>query len=142
MLSLTPIVTLLTPKPADFAGHWFRKVSGAAEFAKSHQGLPLPQCWVIRAAEKTNHIGFGGEDLQIAFDVVIAIENVRTQQVSERDDALLLYRQAVKTLLLGHDFNGALKPIQYDGGQVLDYTDGDIYWRDRYLINAMIENYP
>jgi hypothetical protein len=142
MLSLKPIITVLTPKPADFNGLWFRKVAGAAEYAQARdEALPLPMCWVVRAADKSDHVGDGVEDVAIAFDVVIAIENVRTHTAGDTDDLLLHYRQAVKKLLLGTKFTGAIKPIKFSGGAIVDYTNADLYWRDRYEVEAVIENY-
>ena len=34
-----------------------------------------------------------------------------------------------------------VKPLRFAGGQVLEYTDGDLYWRDRYTFAALITNY-
>jgi len=34
-----------------------------------------------------------------------------------------------------------VRPLQFAGGQVLEYTDGDLYWRDRYDFEALITNY-
>lgn len=142
MLSLRPIIQCLTPKPIDFDGLWFRSVGGAAEYAQTKsEGLPLPMCWVIRPADKSSHAGDGVEDVVIAFDVVIAIENARTHEAGETDETLLKYRQAVKKVLLGAKFEGAIRPIQFVGGTVIDYTDADLYWRDRYEVKAILENY-
>lgn len=142
MLSLKPIIELLTNKPVDFDGLWFRSVGGAAEYAQvKEDALPLPMCWVVRPADKTTHTGDGVEDIEIAFDVVIAIENARTHEAGDTDEMLLRYRWAVKKLLLGANFAGAIRPIQFVGGAVIDYTNADLYWRDRYVVKAMIENY-
>lgn len=142
MLSLKPIIATLTPKPADFSGLWFRKVAGAAEYAQARdEALPLPMCWVVRAADKSDHVGDGVEDVTIAFDVVIAIENARTHTAGDTDDLLLDYRIAVRHLLLGTEFAGAIRPIRFAGGTMIDYTNADLYWRDRYEAVAMIDNY-
>ena len=142
MISLTPLINHLTPKPAGFSGIWFRQVAGAAEFARIRpEALPLPAAWIIRAADKVKHAGIGAENLTLGFDVVIAIENARRHTPGETDDALLQYRLAVKNLLLGWEIEPDVKPIKFDGGQVLEYTDGDIYWRDRYEFTALITNY-
>jgi len=142
MISLTPLITHLTPKPADFARLWFRQVAGAAEFAQIRpESLPLPACWVVRAADKVEHAGERAEDVELGFDVVIAIENARSHRPGETDDILLEYRQAVKALLLGWQFEPDVKPIKFGGGQVLEYTDADIYWRDRYTFDALVTNY-
>lgn len=142
MLSLTPLIEHLTPKPTGFASLWFRQVAGAAEFAQVRpEALPLPACWVIRAADKVRHAGERAENVTLGFDVVIAIENARSHNPGDTDDVLLQYRLAVKTMLLGWELETDVRPIKFNGGQVLEYTDGDIYWRDRYQFDALITNY-
>ncbi|AJF00053.1 hypothetical protein [Pandoraea apista] len=142
MISLTPLIEHMKPKPADFDGVWFRQVGGAAEFAQLRpDALPLPAAWVVRAADKVRHAGERAEDLTLTFDVVIAIENARSHKPGDTDDALLKYRHAVKTLLLGWQLPTDAHPIKFSGGQVLEYTEGDLYWRDRYEFEALITNY-
>jgi hypothetical protein len=142
MLTLTPIIQLLTPKPADFDGLWFRKVGGAAEYAQARkEALPLPMAWVVRFADPATPIGEAAADITVAFDVVIAIENVRTRDGGETDDTLLRYRKAVNVLLLGATLPVLIKPISYKGGQMIDYTDSDLYYRDRYQLEAVLTNY-
>lgn len=142
MISLTPLIKHLAPKPADFAHLWFRQIGGAAEFAQIRpESLPLPAAWVVRAADKVTHAGERAEDVGLGFDVVIAIENARSHRPGETDDILLEYRLAVKALLLGWELKPDVKPIKFGGGQVLEYTDADIYWRDRYEFDALITNY-
>lgn len=142
MISLTPLIKHLTPKPDDFDRLWFRQVGGAAEFARIRpEALPLPAAWVVRAADRVRHAGERAEDMALAFDVVIAIANAREHAQGETDDMLLQYRQAVKTLLLGWEIEPDVRPIKFSGGQVLEYTDGDLYWRDRYGFDALITNY-
>ena len=142
MISLTPLIKHLTPKPAQFHGRWFRQVAGAAEFARIRpDALPLPACWIVRAADRVQHAGERAENVTLAFDVVIAIENARTHTAGDTDDELLKYRLAVKERLLGWELEPGVTPIQFAGGQVLEYTDGDLYWRDRYAFDALITNY-
>lgn len=140
MLSLKPLIAHLEPKPVGFVDKWFRQVGGAAQYAQLRpEALPLPACWLVRAAERSRHAGEGAEDLTIGFDVVIAVENVRS--AVDADELLLHYRQAVKTLLLGWEMAPEVKPIKYEGGRVLEYTDGDLYWADRYVFDALITNW-
>ena len=142
MISLKPLIEHLEKKPAEFNGRWFRQVAGAAEFARIRvEDLPLPAAWIVRAADKVQHAGERAENVTLAFDVVIAIENARTHAQGETDDELLKYRQAVKSLLLGWEIEPGVTPIQFAGGQVLEYTKGDLYWRDRYTFDALITNY-
>jgi hypothetical protein len=142
VISLTPLVEHLKPIPAGFTGLWFRAVGGAAEYARIEpQALPLPACWVVRAADQVRHAGERTEDATFLFDVVIALENVRMHDVGDTDDELLIYRRAVKALLLGWEIAPDVRPIKWGGGRVLEYTDGDIYWADRYAFDALITNY-
>lgn len=144
MISLTPILDHLKPKPADFAHAWFRDFGMAAEYAKiDPERLPLPALWLVRAADKSNAADNEGlaEDMTLAFDAVIAIANIRTQRAGETDDVLLAYRHAVRKLLQGWEIAPEVMPIKFKGGQVLEITDGDIYWRDRYQFDALITNY-
>nr|WP_217445306.1 hypothetical protein [Burkholderia metallica] len=139
---MTPLIRHLTPKPADFDRLWFRQVGGAAEYAQLRpDALPLPAAWIVRAADRVEHAGERAENVTLAFDVVIAIENVRVHTPGDTDDELLRYRLAVKTLLLGWEIQADVRPIKFAGGQVLEYTDGDLYWRDRYQFDALITNY-
>lgn len=142
MISLTPLVAHLKPKPAGFDGVWFRAVGGAAEYAAiSPEALPLPACWVVRAADQVRHAGERTEDTTFVFDVVIAVENLRQADPRTMDDELLKYRSAVKDRLLGWEISPGVMPIKWGGGKVLEYTNGDIYWADRYTFSALITNY-
>jgi len=143
MISLKPLIELIKIAPPTFAMHreWFRMVGGAAEFAKINPDrLPLPAAWIVRAADKVKHAGERSELLTLSFDVVIAIENVREHGDGETDDVLLAYRRAVCAQLEGYPIDGTC-PIRFAGGQVLEYTDGDLYWRDRYEFETIYTNY-
>lgn len=142
MISLSPLITHLKPSPAGFAAPWFRQVGGAAEYARIRpEALPLPAAWIVRAADRSKHAGERAEDVTLAFDVVIAIANARTMDGLDVDDLLLQYREAVKTRLLGWEIAQDVRPLKFSGGQVLEYTNGDLYWRDRYEFRALITNY-
>lgn len=140
MLSLQPIIEYLREKPAGFPYPWFRQVGGAAQYAMIRpDALPLPACWIVRAADRVRHAGERAEDLRLAFDVVIAVQNVRAAE--DADEVLLAYRQAVKARLLGWEMEPQIHPIEWEGGHVLEYTDGDLYWADRYALSTHIDNY-
>jgi hypothetical protein len=142
MLSLKPIIARIAEKPSGFDGNWFRKVGGAAEYSQATgEKLPLPMAWVVRSSDPAKPIGFGAADVQIGLDVVIAIANARTRDVGMVDDELLKYRKAVLALLLGFEPPGAVKPMEWLGGTVVDYTDCGLYYRDRYQLSAVVTNY-
>lgn len=142
MISLTPLIAHLTPKPAGFDGLWFRQVAGAAEYAQIDlDNLPKPSCWVVRAADKVSHAGERAENVTLGFDVVIAIENARVHVPGETDDALLQYRKAVKDLLLGWELEPDVRPLVFNGGRVIQYERAVIFWADSYSFDAVITNY-
>lgn len=142
MISLLPLIQHLKPAPSEFGGLWFREVGGAAEYAQLRpDALPLPACWIVRAADRVRHAGERAEEGRFAFDCVLAIENVRSHTPGDTDELLLAYRQAVKDRLLGWEIEPDVRPIQWEGGRVLEYTDGDLYWADRYAFDALITNY-
>jgi hypothetical protein len=142
MISLTPLIAHLAPKPASFDGVWFRQVAGAAEYAQIEtDNLPKPSCWVVRAADKVSHAGERAENVTLGFDVVITIENARVHVPGETDDALLQYRKAVKDLLLGWEIEPDVRPIVFNGGRVLQYERQQIFWADSYSFDAVITNY-
>ena len=141
-LSLTPIISRLTDKPSTFNDLWFRKVAGASQYAQIRpENLPKPAAWVVRDADKVKTAG-ELEDLATPyFDVVIAIENKREHQPGETDDMLLAYRNAVYHLLRGWQVTPDMKPMKWQGGRIIEYTEGDMYWADRYSFEALITNY-
>lgn len=142
MLSLKPVIVLLTNKPVSFDGMWFRKVAGAAEYAQIRpDGLPLPAAWVVRSADKADSIGEREDEITPSFDVVIAIENVRTHEPGDTDELLLKYRWAVYRALRGNVVVPDTEPVKFHGGRVIEYTDGDLYWADRYSFGGVIDNY-
>jgi hypothetical protein len=142
VISLTPLIARLAGKPAGFDGLWFRQVAGAAEFAQVRpEALPLPACWLIRAADRVKHAGERAELVTLAFDAVIAVANARSHRPGDTDDLLLAYRLAVKDLLLGWEAAPDVRPLKFTGGRVIEYADGDLYWADRYEFAAVITSY-
>lgn len=142
MISLKPVITLLTNKPGTFDGVWFRRVAGAAEYAQIRpEALPLPAAWVVRSADKGQSIGERLDEITPSFDVVIAIENARTHEPGETDEQLLKYRWAVYRALRGNQVVPDTEPVKFHGGRVIEYTDGDLYWADRYSFGGVIDNY-
>lgn len=142
MLSLRPVIDELLTKPANFDRQWFRKVGSAAEYKQArNEALPAPSAWVIRIDDESEPVGFGADDVTIGFDVEICLLNGRVSDAVSADDVMLQYRIAVKDMLLGFNFPGAIKPVQWGGGKLVDHLDDYLYYRDRYLIYAMLENY-
>lgn len=135
-LSLTPVIKRLTDK------QWFRKVAGASQYAQIRpEALPLPAAWVVREADKSRTASELEDEATPYFDVVIAISNEREHVPGETDDTLLRYRHAVYQLLRGWQITPDAKPMKWMGGRVIEYTEGDLYWADRYSFELLIDNY-
>ncbi|PPD31904.1 MAG: hypothetical protein CTY21_11690 [Methylomonas sp.] len=144
MISLTPVIDFLRPAPDGFALPWFRQVAGAAEYAQIRpEALPLPACWIVRRADNDEQADPEGlaANLTLSFTAVIAVENARVHYHGDTDDMLLAYRHAVRRRLQGYEIEPDIRPIQFAGGTVLEYTDGDLYWADTYQFDALITNY-
>jgi hypothetical protein len=142
VISLKPVIVWLSNKPVGFDGLWFRRVGGAAEYAMIRpESLPLPAAWVVRNSDKSRPAGEREDNTTLEFDVVIAIENVRKLDDGDTDDLLLKYRKEVYQLLRGWETLPGVRPMNYHGGRVIEYTDGDLYWADRYSFDALINNY-
>lgn len=143
MISLTPIIELLKPKPLDFEGFWFRDVQGVGAYVQvDANSVPTPTAWVVRSAEKSSHAGERAEIVTVSFDVIIAIDNARVHGIGDSDEQLLAYRLAIKTLLLGEQLGGALvEGVVYNGGRVLRYEKEDLVWADNYSFDALVTNY-
>lgn len=142
MISLKPLIAHLKTKPAWFDDLWFREVSGAADYASLNpDALPLPGAWIVRNAEKARSAGERAVNVTLSFDVVIAISNERVHAHADADETLLQYRRAVEKLLLGWEIEPDVRPIQFEGGRVIEYTRKDTFWADRYSFDALITNY-
>ncbi len=146
MIDLSPVVALMSPKPAGFTGQWLRSVGSAAQFARLGERamLPKPIAWVVRAADQVQHAGPREEHTTFVFDVVLSVSNVRG--VLDADGDLMALRRAVKNVLLGSRFyhpeiDCEVRAMQWSGGQVIEYTDVDLFWRDRYSFKALITHY-
>lgn len=149
MISLTPVIDRLRTAsvgraklPAQLP--WFRQVEGAAAFARvaSLPQVPLPGCWVVRAAEQSAPAGERRSVVTVAFDVVIGITNHRIASAGDSDDVLLAYRLAVLAELQElRDLPGLVDAIERKGGSVIEYAEGDLWWRDQYTCAVAVTNY-
>lgn len=147
MISLEPIRQHVATKPQGFDGQWLRSVSGAASFARlgERKHIQGPQGWVIAAADQVQHLGAREEYTTFLFDVVLSVTTIHARSAAD-DDELIRYRRAIKNKLLGYVFfspeiDCQVEPIKWHGGAVVEYTDVDLFWRDRYSFRALITNY-
>lgn len=144
MISLNPVIDILTPKPDGFDGIWFRRVDGVAEGEQiKTEAMPMPACWIRRESEKSEHAGDYAELVTVVFNVVIGIDCHRQHKESNAaDETMLAYRKAVKTRLLGFDWpNTDADRVNYTGGKLLAHGNGYQYWMDTYTARALITNY-
>jgi hypothetical protein len=146
VISLTPVITTLqAARPALPAGlPWFRQVEGGAAFARvaSMPSVPLPGCWVVRTGERSTSAGERVSHVVVTFDVVTAVTNMRMATDGDADDALLHYRQAVLQALQELEpWPQTLEPIERTGGQAIEYSAGDLWWKDTYTTTVRVTNY-
>lgn len=147
MISLEPIRAYLAAKPQGFDGQWLRSVSGASSLAKlgERRGIQGPQSWIVAAQEQVQHLSAREELATFMFDVVLSVTTIHAKSAGD-DDELLRYRRAIKAMLLGFRFfspevDGDVQALRWHGGQVVEYTDVDLLWRDRYSFSAVLSNY-
>ena len=144
MISLRPIIDLLSGKPDGFTDIWFRRVDGVAEGEQiKTEAMPMPACWIRRESEKSEHAGDYSELVSITFNVVIGIDCRRNhKQPNAADETMLRYRTAVKNRLFGYDWTEAdTDKVTYAGGRLLAHADGYMYWMDTYTVRALVTNY-
>lgn len=144
MISLSPVINLLSKKPDGFTDIWFRRVDGVAEGEQiKTEAMPMPACWLMRESEKSQHAGDMTELVTITFNVVIGIASHRQhKKQNEADETLLCYRHAVKSLLVGYCWPDThADPVNYTGGRLMSYSDGYMYWADTYTVRALVTNY-
>lgn len=149
MLSLTPVIQRLGEAPIGRASlpaglPWFRQVEGAAAFARISQlpQVPLPGCWVVRTADSSTPAGERRGLVRVAFDVVIGVTNHRVASAGDSDDVLLAYRRAVLAELQElTGLPGQMDPVERKSGSAIEYTEGDLWWRDQYECLVEMTNY-
>jgi hypothetical protein len=140
--NLSPVRALLTQAPAGFDGFWFRQVAGAGEYARVKlDAIPAPAAYVVRTAEPAKPMGERLAQSTVKFSVVIVLENTRTDRTASTDDALLAYRDAVATKLLGWLPSPEAEPLRYVGGALLELTENVIYWNDHYELPHIVNNW-
>lgn len=147
MISLTPVIAALAAARPVLPGglQWFRQVEGGAAFARvaDMPSVPLPGCWVIRTGERSTPSGEREARVAVQFDVVVAVTNVRMTTGGDADDALLVYRQAVLSVLqeLAPWPLQTVHAIERVGGQAIEYSAGDLWWKDSYTTTVLVSNY-
>jgi hypothetical protein len=146
VISLAPVIAaLVAARPVLPAGlPWFRQVEGGAAFARVADlpSVPLPGCWVVRTSEKSTPGGERVAHVTVVFDVVMAITNVRMGTNGDADDALLHYRQAaLQALQELAPWPETLEPVERTGGQAIEYSAGDLWWKDSYTTTVRVTNY-
>lgn len=145
MISLAPVIERLRLARPQLAGGlpWFRQVEGAAAFARlsALPQVPLPGCWVVRTADPSAPAGERRSVTRVQFDVVIGVTNHRIASAGDSDDVLLSYRRAVLTELQELTLPGQTDSIERTAGAAIEYTEGDLWWRDTYMCPVETTNY-
>lgn len=145
MISLAPVIARLRlARPQLPAGMpWFRQVEGAAAFARlsAMTNVPLPGCWVVRTADPSTPAGERRSVTRVQFDVVIGVTNHRIASAGDSDDVLLAYRLAVLGELQELMLAGQTDSMERTAGAAIEYTEGDLWWRDTYMCPVETTNF-
>lgn len=141
MLSIAPVVELLK-LPTTVVDKWFRSVESDLEYAKiDPRNVPTPAAWVLPRSEPVVASGADDDEIEIQFDVIIAVDQRVKRKEDKADEHLRRYRREVYRRLRGKRLEKDQTPIKFVGGRILRTTDTEILWVDTYKFRGSISNY-
>ncbi len=118
---VAPSVSLIALDPAEIKGN-----------------LPLAFCHC--ASEKaTDNIEINSTWQEVYSDFVIQIAAMPPDST---DDYLESVRDEIKAALVGWQPDGAMLPIQFVGGEIVDANSSHLWWRDVYRTAVLLAENP
>lgn len=114
----------------------FKAVGGVAEFDAAADGVKTtPACYVVPLSEQAedNQQLYGNlQRVNVDFGVCIIVKHARAAEEMLND--LESLRSSVSSALIGKTLTTESNsmPIQFTGGQVLDFQPGLMWWQDGY----------
>ena len=113
-----------------------KSVQGAAEFAAVKANPPKnrqPAAYVVPNSDSAgpNRVAVNAvrQRNQINFAVVLAIGNLRDRRGGTATRSLEALRDEVIAALLGWPPTADHEQVEYDGGLVIDFRDGVVWWQ-------------
>lgn len=143
MLSIAPVIDLLRAK-STVPDKWFRQVGNDYDYARlDSNAVPTPAAWVLPRDERVIISGENDDEIEISFDVVIAVDRpvARDEKVAVADDHLRKYRREVYRRLRGKRLVAEVKPIKLVSGRVLRVTTKDVMWVETYKFTGSVDAY-
>lgn len=131
-MNLAPIVDRIRAQcPA------FKVVGGIAELDAALQASApaMPACYVSPMDEQvTETLGanYTLQSVEIEFGVLIAVRNAKSSAGAESLADLDTLRQSLRAALLNHTPSGAMQPIRFTRGALIDFQPGLMWWQDGY----------
>lgn len=120
----------------------FRSVGGAAEYDVAADGLTAaPAAYIIEEssrAQPNQLLGIVRQDVDVTFGIFLAVRNVKDAAGVNGLADLQTLRDAVWSALAGFIPPGAFRPVEYTGGQLMDFQPGLIWWRESYTTTHTI----
>lgn len=141
MLPIAPVIKLLR-QPTTVIDKWFRSIEGDYEYARiDGNNVPTPAAWVLPKTEQVIASGGDDDEIEIQFDVVIAIDQRVKRNDDDADELLRKYRREVYRRLRGKKLANDQTAMKLVGGRILRTTDRDVMWVETYKFTGSISNY-
>ena len=141
MSAIDEIIAVLTSE-----GTVFASVAGAADLAAIEDStIALPAAFVLSVEEvsgENERFGEGAKVLQrheADIAVVIVIENLRDVAMGDARADIEIYKQFVRSRLLGFVPDGADEPMTHVSGTVLKARHGSVWFEDKYTLKTCLE---
>ena len=141
MSAITEIITKLSGK-----GTKFSSVAGAADLAAiEDSAIARPAAFVLSVEEVSGdneRFGEGAKVLQrheCDIAVVIVIENLGDAAMGDARADIEIYKQFVRSRLLGFVPDGAEEPMTHVSGTVLKARHGSVWFEDKYTLTTCLE---
>ena len=141
MNAIEEIIAVLTSE-----GTVFASVAGAADLAAIEDStIALPAAFVLSVEEVSGdneRFGEGAKVLQrheADIAVVIVIENLGDVAMGDARADIEIYKQFVRSRLLGFVPDGADEPMTHVSGTVLKARHGTVWFEDKYGLTTFLE---
>lgn len=117
----------------------FNEVAGAASIAAAlENNNVLPGCYVIESNERAGENTFLNgvhQQSEIAFSILIIIENITDDFGEDSSDQLRNLRQDLKAVLLGFKaIENEETMLEYKQGGLIAFQDDQLQWLETYII--------
>jgi hypothetical protein len=134
-MNLVPVMQRLK----DQGNKRVRYIKGSVDFAAAmREGIKQPPVqFVVLGSNRDSPNAFGtqvvSQQRQVDFSVVTVVSHLADARGDAAQDVLNEFLQPTLTALQGFVPGEGFDPIEANGGSVLDFKDGQLWWQDRFL---------